>query len=293
MSIVKLFPGVLMLYLVQSTAVVAQAPPADITSPYSREEIDNKIDTIQKQINALQAPYSKAEIDGKIDTVQKEINALQAVNPYSKAEIDGKIDGIRSDLQVLQAVNPYSKTEADAKLGVVEGKIDTLRQIEDSKITTLTESNAIPFWLPVGISIFSALLAAFTWWRTNKDRKVDLALRREDKAIDLVDRWKIQEDLAGKVGGILKNPNCLNDKENGPEYRLQVIKLGNWWNTLATHYRSEDADRAKLKSHDMLKLAKAFWWQLEDARAAVPNDKDLADLEAKWGDLAWLSTQPG
>jgi hypothetical protein len=241
MSIAKFFFPVLTLYLAQSAAVIAQAPPLANTAPYSREEIDSKI-----------------------DAVRKEISGLQGASPYSKAEIEAKLDGIRSDLKVLQAVNPYSKSETDTKLGAVEktlaGKIDDLRQIEDANIKALSDKvNAIPFWLPVVVSIFSLLLAAFTWWRNHENRKVDLANRaydltlveahrREDAAIVLIDQWKDREDLAGTVGGILEHPECLNDQENGGEYRLQVLKLGNWWNTRVSLPSNSLASRAMLTS---------------------------------------------
>jgi hypothetical protein len=125
--------------------------------------------------------YSREEIDAKIDAIQNEINALKAVDPYSRTDIDTKLEGIRSDLKALQAINPYSKSETDAKLDALEkttaAKINALRQEQDDTVKALTEkANAIPFWLPIAVSIFSALLAAFTLWRTSANRPADRAL---------------------------------------------------------------------------------------------------------------------
>jgi hypothetical protein len=117
-SIAKFFPLVLILCLAQPVETNAQISPGPSSAPYSREDIDSKIDLIQK-----------------------EINAIAGCQPYSKAET--KLDGIRSDLKILQGANPYSKSETDTKLGALEkplgGTIDALRQTEDDKIRALNE----------------------------------------------------------------------------------------------------------------------------------------------------------
>ena len=128
--------------------------------------------------------YSREEIDAKIEAIQNEIAALKAVNPYSRADIDTKLDAIRSDLKTLQAINPYSKSETDAKVDDLEktvtGKINALGKVDDDNVKALTERvNAVPIWLPIALSIFSALLAAFTLWRTSANGKADRAVNRD------------------------------------------------------------------------------------------------------------------
>jgi hypothetical protein len=163
----KTLPAGVLLCLTQFGPVAAQTPPS------------------------VPPLYSREEIDAKIDAIQNEINALKAVDPYSRTDIDTKLEGIRSDLKALQApVNPYSKSETDAKVDGLEktlaGKINALRQEQDDKIKALTEkANAIPFWLPIAVSIFSALLAAFALWRISANRPADRALAAKTRDADL------------------------------------------------------------------------------------------------------------
>jgi cell fate (sporulation/competence/biofilm development) regulator YmcA (YheA/YmcA/DUF963 family) len=190
MWLTKTLPAGLLLCLTQFGPVAAQTPPS-VPPLYSREEIDPKIEAIQNEINALRAvdPYSRADIDAKLEGIRSDLKSLQAVNPYSKSEtdtkIDAKLEGIRSDLKSLQAVNPYSKSETDTKVDGLEktltGKISALGQKEDNNVKALEKVNAIPFWLPIAVSIFAALLAAFALWRTSANRKPDRALAAKNR----------------------------------------------------------------------------------------------------------------
>ena len=164
MWLTKTLPAGLLLCLTQFGPVVAQTPPS------------------VPPLNSLE------EIDAKIEAIQNEINALRAVDPYSRADIDAKLEGIRSDLKSLQAVNPYSKSETDTKVDGLEktltGKISALGQKEDNNVKALEKVNAIPFWLPIAVSVFAALLSAFALWRTSANRKADRALAAKNRDAD-------------------------------------------------------------------------------------------------------------
>src|SRR5215469_2252454 len=165
MWLTKTLPAGLLLCLTQFGPVAAQTPPS------------------------VPPLYSRDEIDAKVEAIQSEINALKAVDPYSRADIDAKLDGIRSDLKSLQAVNPYSKSETDTKVDGLEktltGKIDALGQVENNNVKALEKVNAVPFWLPIAVSVFAALLAAFALWRTSANNKADRALAAKDHHADL------------------------------------------------------------------------------------------------------------
>jgi cell fate (sporulation/competence/biofilm development) regulator YmcA (YheA/YmcA/DUF963 family) len=165
MWLTKTLPAGVLLCLTQFGPVAAQTPPS------------------------VPPLYSRDEIDAKIEAIQNEINALKAVDPYSRADIDAKLEGIRSDLKSLQAVNPYSKSETDTKVDGLEktltGKISALGQEEDNNVKALEKVNAIPFWLPIAVSVFAALLSAFALWRTSANRKADRALAAKNRDADL------------------------------------------------------------------------------------------------------------
>jgi cell fate (sporulation/competence/biofilm development) regulator YmcA (YheA/YmcA/DUF963 family) len=156
MWLTKTLPAGLLLCLTQFGPVAAQTPPS------------------------VPPLYSREEIDAKIEAIQNEIKALRPVDSYSRADIDAKLEGIRSDLKSLQAVNPYSRSETDTKVDDLEKtltrKINALGQVEDNNVKALEKVNAIPFWLPIAVSIFAGLLAAFALWRTSANGKADRAL---------------------------------------------------------------------------------------------------------------------
>jgi len=161
MWLTKTLPAGLLLCLIQFGPVAAQTPPS------------------------VPPLYSRDEIDAKIEAIRNEINALKAADPYSRADIDAKLEGIRSDLKSLQAVNPYSKSETDTKVDGLEktltGKISALRQEEDDNVKALEKANAVP----IAVSIFGALLAAFALWRTSANRPADPALAAKNRGADL------------------------------------------------------------------------------------------------------------
>jgi cell fate (sporulation/competence/biofilm development) regulator YmcA (YheA/YmcA/DUF963 family) len=160
MWLTKILPAGLLLCLIQFGPVAAQTPPS------------------------VPPLYSREEIDAKIEAIQNEINALKTVDPYSRVDIDAKLKGIGSDLNSLQAVNPYSKSETDAKVDGLEktltGKISALRQEEDNNVKAFDRANAVP----IAVSIFAALLAAFALWRT-ANRPADPALAAKNRDADL------------------------------------------------------------------------------------------------------------
>ena len=157
--------GFLFLCLAHLAPVAAQTPPPSVPPLYSREEID-----------------------AKLEAIQNEVTALKAVDPYSRADIDTKLEGIRSDLKALQAI-PYSKSETDAKVDGLEktltGKINALGKLDDDNVKALMERVNAAFWLPVALSILSALLAAFTLWHTSATRNDDRALAAKNRDADL------------------------------------------------------------------------------------------------------------
>jgi cell fate (sporulation/competence/biofilm development) regulator YmcA (YheA/YmcA/DUF963 family) len=166
MWLIKTLPAGLLLCLIQFGPVAAQTP------------------------TSVPPLYSREEIDAKIEAIQNEIAALKTVDPYSRSAIDAKLEGIRSDLKSLQAVNPYSKSETDNKVNGLEktltDKVTALGQKEDNNVKALDEKvNAIPFWLPMAVSILAGLLAAFALWRTSANGKADPALAAKNHDADL------------------------------------------------------------------------------------------------------------
>ena len=90
----------------------------------------------------------------------------------------------------ISSLYPYSKSETDTKVDGLEktltGKITALGQKEDNNVKALDEKvNAIPFWLPMAISIFAGLLAAFALWRTSANREPDSALAAKNRDAEL------------------------------------------------------------------------------------------------------------
>ena len=241
--------------------------------------------------------YTKGEIDARLNAIIAEIKSLRGTDTYSKNELDAKLDAIRAELKPLQAASPPSKAEVDAKL-------DGLEKSFKAQIDALVgKVAAIPFWLPVVVSALSFLIAAATFgrglWTRAEDQQQRVAdinrvedRQRKDSAVSLMDQWTEREDLAANVTWILANPSSLNEKNYGPECRLRLLKLGNWFNTLATRWRRNEADDEALLAGDMAGLAKTFWGQFQHAKgvlAADPSDTaDLAGLESQWPDLAWL-----
>jgi hypothetical protein len=244
--------------------------------------------SLAAQEGALQAPtptYTKSEVDAKLDAIADQINRLRAPDTYSKIELDAKLDTIRAELKPLQALSVYSKDELDAREATHKAQIDALT----------AKVNLIPWRLPVAVAGFSALVSllslgvsAATYLRADRTRAEDQRELRKTAAYTLIDQWKEREDLAAHVHWILTNPASLNDQKYGPECRLKLERLGNWFNTLGTRWRRNEADGEALEAEDMRTLARSFWSQFQHARTALANDRYLQRLQSEWSDLEWL-----
>jgi hypothetical protein len=214
--------------------------------------------------------YTTSEIDTKLDAIAKEIKSLHD-NTYSKTELDAKLDVIRAELK-LQSV--YAKTEVDSRLDTLTSKV-----------------NLIPWWLPVLVAGLSFLVSAGTLLRSIWTRAEDRLELRKTAAYTLIDQFKEREELAASVRGILDNPALLNDQEYGQVYKLQLVRLGNWFDTMATRWKNKEADAQTLEAGDMRKLARNFWSQFQQARKTLANDPYLEQLQPEWPNLEWLCSQ--
>jgi hypothetical protein len=244
--------------------------------------------SLAAQQNARQAPaptYTRSEIDAKLDEITNQIKSMLGTDTHSKADLDAKLDTIRAELKPLQALSVYSKGEIDAREAAQKAQIDAL----------LTKVNLIPWWLPVAVAGFSAVVSLFslgvsaaTYVRGDRTRAEDQRELRKTAAYTLIDQWKEREDLAAHVHWILTNPSSLSDQNYGPDCRLKLERLGNWFNTLGTRWKRNEADGETLEAEDMRKLARTFWSQFQQARTALANDPDLQRLQSEWPDLEWL-----
>jgi hypothetical protein len=208
-------------------------------------------------------------------------------------------------LQDLHSTS-YSKTEIDTKLDALEktltSKYESGDVILDGKLSSLTNRvksledrvGSLSPWYAFLVALASAAFAGLALYRGYATRKEDLALRRRDITRELVSAWDEKQDLAAHVSYILLNLSSLYD-ENGPGNRLRVIKLGNWFNALATNWKENDIDKATLSAHGMDKVAVKFWQQFQNAIAASANQPEndgfLSSLTGDWPSLAWLVSQ--
>jgi hypothetical protein len=261
--------------------------------------------------------YSRADVDRLIDQLRRELLSKTPSNPpappaapqgYSKAEVDDLLAKLRAEIQkdavtksdLAQATQPFvtsqqldnaidqatkmaeSREKALVTSQQLDNAIDQATKMAESREKALDNKNpTVPFWISPLVALAALLISIISPFWNRRNTVQDTAGARAREYIH--EGWREHVCDYTSAMALLKKGDRIED----PMQLNKIVKIGNFFDRLASEVVHESADAAIIAESALKRHAINFKVALESRLepTIISNLTEWNNLR-QWGERA-------